>query len=103
MFCKRKEVPIIEKKAYIGRIRWWIYEWFKVKRRSIYAQKMIDKIVQKANGISMNFMLTSYVTLILRKKHKNKHVYLRSFRNLGIERSVVESTRGVFEWIQIGR
>ena len=32
----------------------------KLKRRSIYAQKMIDKIVQKANGISMNFMLTSY-------------------------------------------
>ena len=60
LFCKRKEVPIIEKKAYIGRIRWWIYEWFKVKRRSIYAQKMIDKIVKKANGISMNFMLTSY-------------------------------------------
>ncbi|WP_304160300.1 hypothetical protein, partial [Phascolarctobacterium succinatutens] len=60
LFCKRKEVPIIEKKAYIGRIRWWIYEWFKVKRRSIYAQKMTDKIVKKANGISMNFMLTSY-------------------------------------------
>ena len=32
LFCKQKEVPIIEKKAHIGRIRWWIYEWFKVKR-----------------------------------------------------------------------
>ena len=51
---------MIEKKAYIGRIRWWTYEWFKVKRRSIYAQKMTDKIVKKANGFSMNFMLTSY-------------------------------------------
>lgn len=32
----------------------------KLKEEVFMHKKMIDKIVQKANGISMNFMLTSY-------------------------------------------